>query len=178
MERTRGPTGDGGVASRPLVAALSIVAIALLACGKIKEKIAEKAVEKTVEKATGQDVDLEKGRVTVKDDKGNTTEWGAGAKLPDDWPKELMPYPGAQVVGTFSTRQNGKLSGSIAMTTNASPDQIFDHYQAKLKGFTFKSETNFNGNRIKQFVQDKRGVTITVTPDDKATRANLVISNY
>lgn len=178
MDPAHQPKGAGAVASRPLVALLCVVAVALLACGKLKEKIAEKAVEKTVEQATGQDVDLEEGRVTVKDDKGNTTEWGAGAKLPDDWPKELEPYPGAKLVGTFSTRQNGKLSGSIAMTTDAAPDKVFDHYQAKLKGFTFKSETNFNGNRIKQFVQDKRGVTITVTPDDKATRVNLVISNY
>jgi hypothetical protein len=70
------------------------------------------------------------------------------------------------------------LTGSLAMTVKASPDKVFDHYQAKLDGFTFKSETNFNGNRIKQFVKDKRQVTVTVTPDDRATRVNLVLANY
>jgi hypothetical protein len=164
--------------SRPFLFALSVVAITLLACGKIKEKIAEKVVEKTVEAQTGTDVDIEEGRVSVKDDKGNNHEWGAGTKLPDDWPKDLGPYPGAKLVGSYSTRQNGKLTGSLAMTVKASPDQVFDHYQAKLDGFTFKSETNFNGNRIKQFVKDKRQVTVTVTPDDRATRVNLVLANY
>ena len=164
--------------SRFGVVTLAVLAIALLACGKLREKIAEKAVEKTVERATGQDVDLDKGHVTMKDGKGNTTEWGAGTKLPDDWPKELQPYPGSTLVGSFVTRQNGKLNGSVAMTSDAAPDKIFDHYQSKLDGFTFKSETNFNGNRIKQFAKEQRTVTITVTPDDKATRVNLVLSNY
>jgi hypothetical protein len=114
----------------------------------------------------------------MKDDKGNTAEWGAGAKLPEGWPTELGPYPGAKLVGSYATRQNGKLTGSLAMAVSASPDQIFAHYEKKLDGFAFKSETNFNGNRIKQFTKDQRQVTITVTPDDRATRANLVIANY
>ena len=169
---------DRAAPPRALTFALCVLAVALLACGKLKEKIAEKAAEKAVEQATGQGVDLEKGRVTVKDDKGNTAEWGAGARLPDDWPGELAPYPGAKLVASYASRQNGKLSGTLAMTTSASPDQVFDHYQAKLQGFTFKSETNFGGNRIKQFAKDKSQVTITVTPDDEATRANLVVANY
>ena len=164
--------------TRLLVSALCVLAVALLACGKLKEKLVEKATEKAVEQATGQDVDVEKDRVTIKDGKGNTAEWGAGAKLPDDWPKELAPYPGAKLVASFATRKNNKLSGTISMTTTDSADKVFSHYDAKLAGFTLKSETNLGTTRIKQFEKDGRQVTINVIPEDKITRANIVAANY
>jgi hypothetical protein len=149
-----------------------------LACSKLKEKIAEKAAEKAVEQATGQDVDLEDGRVTVKDDKGNKAEFGAGAKVPKDWPALLAPYPGSNVVASYSARKSARLSGSLSLTTTDAAEKVFGHYESKLSGFTLKSETNYGGTQIKQFEKDGRRVAINVIPNDDVTRINLIATNF
>ena len=157
-----------------LVALLAV----LLACGKIKEKIAEKVTEKAVEQASGQDVDLDNGRVHVKDDKGNTAEWGAGAKLPNEWPKTLGPYPGSQLIASYAARSNQKLSGSISMKTGDGSEKVVAHYTKALSDFQLTRDMNMNGNQIKIFQKDGRTVTLNVVAKDAETQATVVLANF
>ncbi len=157
---------------------LIVLLSALLACAKVKEKIAEKAAEQAVEKATGQDVDLEDGRVRVKDDKGNTAEFGAGTRLPDGWPSSLKPYPGSKLVASYAVRNNDRLSGSISMTTSDEAEKVLAHYAKALSDFKLKSEMNMNGMRTKVFQKDGRSVTVNVVPHDAQVQANVVLANF
>lgn len=152
--------------------------VTLMACGKLQEKLAEKATEQAVEHATGQKVDLQDGRVQVKDDKGNTAEWGAGTKIPDGWPASLFPYPGSELVASYAARNNGKLSGTLSMKTSDTADKVLAHYTKALAGFTLKSELNMNGTQTKIFEKDGKTVTVSVVPSDKQTQANLVVANF
>jgi hypothetical protein len=162
-------------ASLMLLAGLLAV---LLACGKIKEKLTEQVAEKAVEQATGQEIDLENGRVQVRDDKGNAAEWGAGAKLPDGWPAQLGPYPGSQLIASYAARNNDKLSGSIAMKTSAKSEQVLAHYTKLLADFKLSQEMNMNGSQTKVFQKDGQTVTINVLPKEKETQATLVLANF
>ena len=150
----------------------------LIACGKLQEKLAEKATEQAVEHATGKKVDLQDGRVQVKDDKGNTAEWGAGTKLPDGWPASLSPYPGSELVASYAARNNGKLSGTLSMKTSDTADKVLAHYTKALADFRLKSEMNMNGTQTKIFEKDGRTVTVNIVPNDNQTQANLVVANF
>lgn len=97
---------------------------------KITQKVTEKAIEHTLEQQTGGDVqvDTNKGSVSLKSDKGSVEINREGAKLPDNWPKDVPIYPGAKITMTISNDEQHVLS----LETTDSPEQAVAFYKAKL----------------------------------------------
>lgn len=97
---------------------------------KITQKVAEKAIEHTIEKQSGGDVqvDTSNGSVSVKSDKGTVEISGAGAKLPDTWPKDVPLYPGATITMAISNDKQHMLG----LETADSPEQAVAFYKDKL----------------------------------------------
>ena len=99
-------------------------------CETVKEKLAQKATEAAIEHASGGEVKIDSNNhtVTVKSEKGNVQFSGAGSKIPDDWPKDIPVYPGAQVKMSMSNSEQQLL----ALETTDSPDQAVAFYKSKL----------------------------------------------
>lgn len=144
-----------------LVLVLLAVALASTGCGKIREKLAQKAAEKAIERSTGGEVQLggSSGTVTVKDAKGGAqAQFGAGAKLPDDWPAKVPAYPGATVIASAST-PNGK---TAQMSSKDAPDKVFDFYKSKMSGLTKTGEVNLPNMRTMALKDGASTISITV----------------
>jgi hypothetical protein len=95
---------------------------------KITEKVTEKAIEHTIEKETGGDVQIDKGSLSFKNDKGSVEFNSGGAKVPDSWPKDVPLYPGAKVTMAMSNDAQHVL----ALETPDSPDKAVAFYKDKL----------------------------------------------
>lgn len=99
--------------------------LSMLGCDTIKEKLGEKAAEALIKSQTGENVDIDTkdGKLSVKmtDEKGTVT-LGANTKLPDDFPKSVPVYPGAQVEASLAAKSD-KGEGGF-MVTLSSPDPV------------------------------------------------------
>lgn len=136
---------------------LIVLLAALLACGKLKDKIVEKVRGKAIEEATD-------GQFTPK--------------VPDDWPAFLTQYPGSKVVVAGTSRITGSLSGSLSMETTDEPEQVLDYYTKLLNGYKLRQDINQQGRHTKVFAQDPKTVTVTAVRSGTSTQATLVVTNF
>lgn len=160
---------------RPPVVALVLLAVVLGGCNKIKEKLAEKAAEKVVESTTGEDVDLSSssGGATITDKKSGTkVTAGSAARLPDDWPADVPPYPGAKLAGAFSSPQ----SMSITMQTDDDPPKVASFYKDKLRGMKNTATLDLGAQQVLTFDESKRTVSVTVGAGNSATTITIAVA--
>lgn len=153
------------------VAVASVSLSGLAGCGKIKEKIAEKAAEKAIETASGGDVKVSSGGVTIKDDQsGSTLHAGTGAKVPDDWPSSVPVYPGATVQAAMTT-DKGK---AVILQSKDPATKIADFYKGKLSGMKKMAEMDLGKAKTISFQDDKLTVSVMVTESSDPDQPNMI----
>lgn len=119
---------------------------ALLASGcemiaeKLTQKAAEAAIEHAVEKKTGGEVKLDTsgGTLSLKSDKGSMEFAAGGAKVPESWPGDVPPYPGAKVTMAMAGPNHHMLS----LETADSPEKAVEFYKGKLASMTQEAVMN------------------------------------
>ena len=131
----------------------------------------------------GKRVDLEaqgegdSGSLTMRGPDGSM-EFGAGsaAKVPAWVPK----YPGAQVVGTFSTQGGEGEGGTFQLKCNASADAVAAFYEREIKaaGMTVQKHSMQSGKTSTIMVMggnesDGRTLSATVSSTDEGTTAQI-----
>lgn len=136
--------------------------LALTGCQKIKDKLAHKAEESAVEAASGGDVKVSSGGVTVTTDKGTVA---MDNKLPADWPADLPAYPGATIKAAMSTPQ-GK---SLVMETTDGPDKVHDFYKGKMSSMKLLADTKTPTMQNLAYQSGKRNVSITASGSSPTT---------
>lgn len=165
---------------------LMIAAILVLGgCGKKNDeakakKAQEKKMEKAIEKSSGgkANVDLSKGKMTIQTKEGEKMEIagsGAGVKLPDDFPKDVLVYKGAKVDTSLKT---GDATQVMLSTTDAT-DKVAETYKAEMKksGWEEKTSMQMPEMTMLQYAKDQRTVTVQVmTGDDKGTKVVLTVT--
>ena len=97
---------------------------------------AENTAENLIESATGADVDLSDGSVTVTDEEGNVIESGSDVALPDDFPSDL-PQPDGGTIVTAST-MDGQVIVVWSMQGLTADD--VDAYVAQVKAAGYGEE--------------------------------------
>ncbi|HTV20713.1 MAG TPA: hypothetical protein VMG12_18645 [Polyangiaceae bacterium] len=160
--------------------------VALSACetitSKLTEKLSEKAVEAAVEKAiegnSGADVDIDSSgkavTIKAKNDKGEEVVLQTHAdKLPDAWPKDIPPYPGAKINGSFMTGKGGMLMSE----TTDTPEQVLAFYRSKVSQMKQKSEMKLENHSMLSFEDEAthRGLAVGATSQDGKTAIHLQI---
>ncbi len=157
-----------------------VASTSLPACNSITERLTEKAVEAAMEKAiegnSGNDVDIDTSGKSVtiktKNAKGEEvvlqTQTG---QLPDGWPKDIPPYPGAKINGSLVTGKGGMLM----LETSDTPDQVIGFYRSKLPQMKQKSEMKLENHTMLTFEteQGKRGLAVGATAQDGKTAIHL-----
>lgn len=141
---------------------------------KISEKIGENVAEGLLGKATGGKVDISKGgnEVTYKDEKtGDTTAYGEDLKLPDDFPKSVLIYPGAKIGGVTMTKQ-GNPSAWIVISSADEPKQMVDWYtkETKAQGWTQESSMTIDKAEIRTYSKGNETLSMNIMPSDDATK--------
>jgi hypothetical protein len=161
---------------------LCVGAALLAGCGrKAQEKTVEKAVEHFMEATMKQDgaggkvkVDLGEGSVRVTSDEGEVAAvQGSGAKLPDDFPKDVLVYPHAKVESTFRM-------GTMTTVNLACGDSLDDVAAAYRKGMVesgWKQEViaDSEDSRSMIYTKDTRRATIGISARDGRTQILLSI---
>lgn len=83
-----------------ILAAVMATGLILTGCAQSAEDTAENVIES----ATGADVDLSDGSISVTDEEGNVLESGTDVALPEAYPSDL-PQPEGGVIMTTSTME-------------------------------------------------------------------------
>lgn len=160
---------------------VGVAALLLAGCESITERITEKAVEVAVENAleknSGGEVDIEAGKgvsFKSKDGKGDFVFNSASGKVPDTWPKDIPPYPGAKVTASVSSG----VSGMLMLETPDSPEQILAFYKSKLGNMKETANMNAGGTSILTFEEEKGGRQLAVgaTAQQGKTMIHLQVS--
>lgn len=138
MARTR-----SSFASVSLISVFVLLASTVFSgCSLIARKATEEATEKVIEKETGKEteIDVGEGKVKVKTEEGET-EFEAGGKLPDDFPKAFPIYKGAEAEGIIRTDSQGKVQFNVNFVTKDEFSKVLDFYKKKLPESGYKIST-------------------------------------
>jgi len=158
------------------ICVVPVLSLSVLGCASIARKATEKAIENRIEKESGGKarVNVEKGSVEVETEEGKTrVEAGEGARLPENFPKDVPVYEGAKVASAI-TQDEG---GSVSFTVSAGFRDVSDFYRSALQKAGYKVEATMDLGETAQFVatsaDGKRQVSIQAAKDKDGT--SLVI---
>lgn len=155
-----------------------VTVLLLAGCESITEKITEKALETALEKNSGGEVDIEAGKgvsFKSKDGKGGDFVFNsATGKVPETWPKDIPPYPGATVTASMSSGT----SGMLMLETTDSAEKVLAFYKSKLSSMKETANMNAGGTSILTFGDEKGGRQLAVGATAQAgkTMINLQVS--
>ncbi|HEY8091321.1 MAG TPA: hypothetical protein VIF09_25835 [Polyangiaceae bacterium] len=162
-----------------VVALLAASTLATTGCKRLAEKAAEKAEEKAIERAAGaKGVQINsngQGSMTVVTDAG-TVMLGSGAKIPEDFPKEVPVYPGASPTASIKTSEGARPAWTLTFETTDSKDKVAAYYKANLSGFTQKSAMDLGQASILVYSSAKYDVSLTANQQGPKTEILLAVS--
>lgn len=155
-----------------------------LACGgAMNEQLAEELTEKALEAGTGtQDVELgDQGMVQVTGADGSVVNVGAGATMPDAWPKEVPTYPGASVTLSACSGTAGQPGHScmVSLETADGPEKVFEYYKGNVSGgWTKEAEATYGGSYTLSFRNGGRLLAVNAMGDGAGrTTVQLAIAD-
>jgi hypothetical protein len=108
---------------------------------------------------------------------GASTAFGDDVKLPDDFPKDALMYPGAKVTGVTLSRTDG-ISGWVMLTTKDSAKTVADWYvkETKDKGWKEESSLTMNDAEIRSYSKGNAKISMSATPDTEKNETTLVVT--
>lgn len=110
--------------------------------------------------------DIEKGKLTLTDQKtGAQVDIGSG-KIPDNFPKDFPIYPGAKVTSVLSGSQQGQSNGFwVTLTTSDGLDKVATYYKDSLKtnGWTETATYSAGETTTQTVTKGKLSGTVSVT---------------
>ena len=160
-----------------------IAVIALIAGGAFyknqqDKKNAEKTAESFIESLTGSDVDIDSkdNSFSINDEDGNTTV-ETGQELPDDFPKDAIPYlDEKKVTLVFSNTTEGKKSWSVTTTVDKSVDEAVAHFESTLVEPNYTEVSSYGYNDTSTFSARTAVYSIYVTVSKSENDPDTVVS--
>jgi len=159
------------------IVAAVVAVVAVTGCGK---KTSETLVEKIIEKQMAKDgvkgkVDLSDGKMTIETPQGTATySSGSGAKVPDNFPKDVQVYAGAKVMASVNTPQGQNLM----LESGDSVAKIITFYKGKMSGEGWKEEMSMNQGEssVLVFKKEQRMASIVVARSGEGSQINLTVA--
>jgi hypothetical protein len=152
-------------------------ALVLSGCGKASEKVSEKLLEKSLRSsgAKNADVDLAKGKMTVKTAEGETEmSFAESASLPADFPKDVFVLKGAKIQMAMKSPQGFM----VQMKSELPMGKIAESYSAEMKaqGWAQEASTDMGEMSSRSFKKEKRQVVVIVSTSDGASDVMLNVA--
>lgn len=158
------------------MAAPVAAAMALVACQRLAEKVGERPLEND----GGSLVSLHgpQGSISRVTDSG-TFQMGAGATIPDDFPKAVPIYPNAKpAFAARSIDPRGHATWSVQMETPDSKEQVASYYKSSMGGFTQQTAADMGKSAMQVWQSPQVDVTLIIGGDSpKATSISLNASS-
>ena len=110
------------------------------------DKATEKTISGIVSKATDNKVDLNSkdGSVTVKGKDGETVSVGSSRKLPDDFPKNDIPFIAQkEVTFVITSSSEGKKNWSVTTTVDKTFEEAVAYFDGKIKAPDFDNVSSY-----------------------------------
>jgi hypothetical protein len=161
--------------------AASVVLLGAAGCGG-GDEAGEKAGEELAEEMLGGDVDInsEDGSVKLTDEEGNTSEYGSGTELPEDWPADLALPEGVTVLGSSSRTENGVETMFITAESETAIDDLFEEIKDQLTGAGYEivNESNMSsttgGFASLEAKGDAFTANVTISEDPATNKTTLL----
>lgn len=151
------------------------LALGLVGCKSIEDKIGEEVGEQIVGAATGSDVEVEGDNVTIETDEGAVTVGGSDTELPDGFPEDFPLYDDYELDGASSMTGGGSATYYVNMYTNDSPDEVYEWYKTELadKGWNISGDSKYSDSSgtSAMITADKGDMEATITITTEAPRA-------
>lgn len=148
------------------------VILSLLACSGLSEdlatKLAEEATEQAIEASTpgNENIEINGGQIAIQGADGEKIQIG-GSTLPEAWPADVPPYPGATVTGSMVVPgANGQPALNATFSSTDPHTQVTSFYKEKFTGWKSLMEA-----------QTPEGANYTWQSPDGKRVANLMITN-
>jgi len=160
--------------------AAAVMGSMVVGCGKkLSQRITEKAMEKAIEKDNGgkAHVDLSKGKMTIKTDKGEFAMAGddeKGVNLPKDFPSDVYVYDGAKIMMAMSSPDGH----NVSMTVKGDRAKVLDTYKQKMTANGWKQETAMdmpNGGML-IYTNGNRTEQVMVTQDEGDSDTTVILT--
>lgn len=161
---------------RAIVSACLLVLV--VGCGrKSGEATMANALEKAIERETGKDAQVnisEEGLSIRSMAEELTMTAGRDAKLPEDFPSDVLVYEKARIE---TAMQSG--SGTVlSLRSTDDPEKIVTVYKERMtaEGWTQQASMDMGSQQMAVFAKDDRIATVVVTPDDDASVIGLTLA--
>ena len=157
-----------------IVLCVAAAALVMTGCGK---KVSESVAEKMIESAMAKDgvkgkVNISDGKVTMETKDGTASfSSGAGVKVPDNFPKDVLVYDGAKVIACV----NAPGGQNLVLESKDSVEKIIAAYKGKMTGAGWKEEMNMNQADTAMLIykKDPRTASIVVAHSGDVTQIQL-----
>jgi hypothetical protein len=161
---------------RTLTIGVMVASLCISRCQKAAEKAAEKAIESGMAKDGNKaKVDISGGKVTIETKDGTTSySGGKDAKVPDNFPKDVYVYDGANVIASIAVPDGFNLT----LETKDGSDKVLAAVKGKMPGNGWKQEMemNQNNNSMITYKKGERTVTINIASQSGATQISIFAS--
>jgi len=149
-------------------------------CGSCADKIAQTASERIseeiAEQITGEEVDIEDGRVVIEGEDGSVSEINEdGVDLDEyDFSYDEVLYPDAKCISYSDIGDNDYEQYSITLETEDSKEDIFDYYKG-LDGWEKISEAvESKGGMITLLKDESQQLTVIISEEGDLTQIGII----
>ena len=160
-----------------LVVMLAAALIVSLGCRRASESVAEKMVAHAIEKEGGgkADVNLHDGKIDIKTKDGEMSMTaGGGAKIPEDFPKDVLVVKNAKILAAIKVPDGFSLS----MESKDSVEKLMDQYTAEMKaqGWTTETTMNMGEQMVTSFAKDKRKAAVMIAKGGEGSQLTITVT--
>ena len=157
------------------------LALGLVGCKSIEDKIGEEIGEGIVGAATGSDVEVTDDGVTIETEDGDVTISDDTGEIPDGFPSDFPLYDGYELDGASSMSGGGQTSYYINMTSEDPVEDVYNWYKGEFtdNGWNISGDalyTDSNGSSG-MLTADKGDLeaTVTVTVEGDGTYFGVIL---
>ncbi|MDO8846834.1 MAG: hypothetical protein Q7W51_00390 [Coriobacteriia bacterium] len=156
------------------------LALGLVGCKSIQDKIGEEIGEGIVGAATDSDVEVNDDSVTIQTDDGEVTIANDTGEMPDGFPSDFPLYDDYVLDGASSVASGGTTTYYINMTSEDEVTEVFEWYKAEFDdGWTTTGDTFFtdSGSSSGMLTAEKGDMeaTVSMTTENDGTTFGVIL---
>ena len=145
-------------------------------CGK---RVQERMIEKAIERDTGTKADVRIGKegFTAKTDKGQmSVTSGQSARVPENFPADVLVYKGANVVMAMQVGQ----ANSVSLTTPDDMAKVVETYKQEMtaRGWSQEAALDMGEQTVLTYRKEGRTTAVAIAKDEGhgGTQINLTVT--
>jgi hypothetical protein len=138
---------------------------------KIENKIGEAIGEKIIEGATGQNVDVQGDKVTIKGEDGSKLTLGGGEWPKNDLIKNIPEFKGGKIESTMSTEE------SVVMSLESVEQKDFEKYLENIKKDFTEDAFEMNSDEVISYAGlNEKSVQVQLTYEIENKSLSIVVA--